>query len=122
MPKAAEDERKVGEMKDALIIDYKYCTGCHACEVTCRNEKGFSQEEWGIKLTEHGPKKLGGKWVWNYVPVPSPLCDLCAERRAAGGVAPCTIHCLGQCMEIVPIEKLSEALENKGDSVAVFIP
>ena len=63
--------------KHALIIDYKYCTGCHSCEIACRNEKQIkSQDEWGIKVTELGPEELGGKWYWNYVPVPSSLCDL----------------------------------------------
>ncbi|MCI8468477.1 MAG: oxidoreductase, partial [Eggerthellaceae bacterium] len=39
----------------ALLIDYKYCTGCHSCEVACRQEKRIeSQEEWGIKLAEFG--------------------------------------------------------------------
>ena len=42
--------------KHALLIDYKYCTGCHSCEVACRQEKGIeSQDEWGIKLAEFGP-------------------------------------------------------------------
>ncbi len=110
-------------MKDhAMIIDYKYCTGCHACEVTCKNEHDFSEGEWGIKLTEHGPAKMGDGWIWNYVPVPSKLCDLCEERRSTGGVAPCTIHCLGQCMEIVPLEDVSKRLAELGDEAAVFIP
>ena len=108
--------------KDALVIDYKYCTGCHACEITCQNEHELKDGEWGIKLTEHGPKKLNGKWFWDYVPVPSKICDLCADRRAAGGVAPCTIHCLGQCMQIVAIEDLPATLAEMGEEVAVFIP
>ena len=110
-------------MKDyAMIIDYKYCTGCHACEVTCRNEKGFSLDEWGIKLTQHGPARLKGNWIWNYVPVPSALCDLCVDRRSEGGIAPCTLHCLGQCMEIVPLVDVSTRLAKLGNEVAVFIP
>ena len=32
--------------KDAMIIDYKYCTGCHACEITCQNEKELPEGEW----------------------------------------------------------------------------
>ena len=24
--------------KYALLIDYEYCTGCHSCEIACRNE------------------------------------------------------------------------------------
>ena len=36
------------------------------------------------QLTEIGPEKLGGKWYWNYVAVPSSLCDLCEDRIEAG--------------------------------------
>ena len=67
--------------KYALLIDYKYCTGCHSCEIACRQEKHIeSQEEWGIKFAEFGPVKMDDKWYWNYVPVPSALCDLCVDR------------------------------------------
>ena len=27
--------------KYALIIDYKYCTGCHSCEMACKVEKNL---------------------------------------------------------------------------------
>jgi Fe-S-cluster-containing dehydrogenase component len=106
----------------AMLIDYKYCTGCHACELSCRNEHEIPLDQWGIKLAEMGPVQLNGKWMWNYVPVPSDLCDLCADRRAAGQKAPCEIHCLGACLEIVPIEEVSAKLAEKGDTVTVFVP
>ncbi|HBT95151.1 MAG TPA: oxidoreductase, partial [Coriobacteriia bacterium] len=25
-----------------ILINYEYCTGCHSCEVACRNELGLS--------------------------------------------------------------------------------
>ena len=31
--------------KRAMLINYKYCTGCHSCEVSCRKEKGLSLDE-----------------------------------------------------------------------------
>ena len=68
----------------ALLIDYKYCTGCHVCEVSCRKEHDIPLDEWGIKINEMGPVKMQGKWLWDYIPVPSDLCDLCAERVAEG--------------------------------------
>ncbi len=110
-------------MKDyAMIIDYKYCTGCHACEVTCQNEHNFNENEWGIKLTEHGPTKFESGWVWNYVPVPSKLCDLCVEKTSDGSPVPCVLHCLGQCMQVVPVKELADILPALGEEVAVFIP
>ena len=108
----------------ALVIDYKYCTGCHSCEVACRNEKQIgSQDEWGIKLAEFGPEKLNGKWYWNYVPVPSSLCDLCAERIETGKKPACVHHCLAKCMEAVKVEDIPAKLEELGgEGVSVFTP
>lgn len=109
--------------KLALLIDYKYCTGCHSCELACRNEKGItSPEEWGIKVTELGPEKLAGKWYWNYVAVPSSLCDLCADRVEAGALPACAHHCLAKCMEAVPLADVPARLEELGEGVAVFMP
>lgn len=111
-------------MQKALIIDYKYCTGCHACEVSCAYEKGLDPEgeEYGIKLTEHGPMNAGDHWMWNYVAVPSDLCDLCAERIEAGKKPSCALHCLSSCIEVVDVEKVSERLAELGAGVTCFIP
>ena len=38
-----------------ILINYEYCTGCHSCEVACRNERGLAAGEYGIKLTEVVP-------------------------------------------------------------------
>ena len=110
-------------MKDsALIIDYKYCTGCHTCEVACKNEKRLPTGEWGIHLEDMGPIQLGGRWRWDYHPIPTGLCDLCEDRRAKGEKASCVKHCLAQCMEIVPIAELPAALKQYGDGVSCYIP
>ena len=106
----------------ALLIDYKYCTGCHVCEVSCRNEHNIPLSEWGIKINEMGPVKMQGKWLWDYVPVPSDLCDLCAERVAEGKDPACVHHCLAACMELVPVEELSSAMAAHGKKVTCYIP
>lgn len=109
--------------KFAMLINYGFCTGCHSCEISCFKEKGLQGDEWGIKLAEFGPEKLGDAWEWDYVPVPSRLCDLCADRRAAGEKASCQLHCLADVIEILPIEKVSERLaEMDSNKVSVFIP
>ncbi len=106
----------------ALLIDYKYCTGCHACEVSCRNEHDIPLEEWGIKINEMGPVKMNGSWLWDYVPVPSDLCDLCAERVSEGKDPACVHHCLAACMELVPMNELSQKMAEHGRKVSCFIP
>ena len=109
--------------KHALIIDYKYCTGCHSCEVACRQEKAIaSQEEWGVKIAEFGPDRIAGAWYGNYVPVTASLCDLCASRLEEGKAPACVHHCLAKCMEAVPLEELPRRMAELGDGVACFMP
>ena len=69
-----------------LLIDNEYCTGCHSCEVACKNEHDLPLGQWGIKVLELGPWKLmdGKHWEYRYVPVPTSYCDLCADRVEAG--------------------------------------
>ena len=50
-------------MANALLIDYEYCTGCHACEVSCKKEKDLARGQWGIKILTDGPRELpDDKW------------------------------------------------------------
>ena len=98
---------------NGLLIDYNFCTGCHSCELACRQEKQIeSQDEWGIKLTEMGPVKMQDKWLWDYVPVPSDLCDLCAERTAKGKAPSCVQHCQAQCLSWGDVEELARAIDS----------
>ncbi|RDB59319.1 oxidoreductase [Gordonibacter sp. 28C] len=106
----------------ALVVDFKYCTGCHSCEVACRNEKGIPLDEWGIKLADMGPAQLGGKWTWDYIPIPSQLCDLCTARIETGQKPACVHHCLAQCLEVVDIDDLPATLKQLGDGAACFVP
>ena len=100
-------------MQKALIIDYKYCTGCHVCEVACRNEHGFALGQCGIKVPDARPEKTGDHWSWNYVPVPTDLCDFCDARAAQGQDAACVHHCQSLCMRYGSVEELAPFLEEK---------
>lgn len=109
--------------KEAMLIDYGFCTGCKSCEISCSNEKELSVDEWGIKITELGPKKINGEWEWDYLPSPSRACDLCVDRRAEGLKAACELHCLADVIRIVPIEEVSLKMkELNKDKVVVFVP
>lgn len=109
--------------KFAMLINYGFCTGCHSCEIACAKEKGLASNEWGIKVFEAGPEKLGGVWEWDYVPVPSRLCDLCADRLSDGKKPSCALHCLAAVIEILPVEKVSDRLaEMDSNKVSVFVP
>ena len=35
-----------------LLIDNYWCTGCHTCEIACRNEHDLEPGCWGIRVRE----------------------------------------------------------------------
>lgn len=109
-------------MKYGMLIDYGNCTNCGTCTIACRKEKGLPLEEWGITVNEIGPKKLGGKWEWDYVPVPSRLCDLCVGRRAAGKLPSCQHHCLAKVIEVLPLEEIPARMAEIGTKVTCYLP
>ncbi len=109
-------------MKYGMLIDYGNCTNCGTCVIACRKEKNLPLEEWGIKVNEIGPKKLGGKWEWDYVPVPSRLCDLCAGRMAEGKLPSCQHHCLAKVIEVLPLEEIPARMEQIGTKVTCYLP
>lgn len=68
-----------------LLIDYEYCSGCQSCEVTCKETHNYPVGKWGIRVLEEGPWEIEdgtGVFDYNYVPVPTDLCDLCVERTS----------------------------------------
>jgi Fe-S-cluster-containing dehydrogenase component len=107
-----------------LLIDNEYCTGCHSCEVACKNEKNLPLGQWGIKLLELGPWKLldDKHWEYRYIPVPTQYCDLCKDRVADGGKPSCVLHCLASVMEYGPLEELAAKMAAKGRQASIFIP
>lgn len=73
-------------------------------------------------MQQIGPEKLGGAWEFDYVPVPSRLCDLCAGRRDDGEKALCELHCLANVIEVLPAEQAAERMSKLGSKVACFVP
>lgn len=109
--------------QNGLLINYGWCTGCHSCEIACRNAKGIPSGKWGIKLTEVGPWKLNDKKLeWNHVPVPTSLCDLCCDRVAEGKKPACVHNCLAHCMEYGTLDELKERMTAIGEKVSLFLP
>ncbi len=91
-----------------LLIDYDYCDGCHACEVACKVDHGFQEGFDGIQLFQIGPRELSpDHWEYTYIPAPTELCDLCAERVAAGKLPTCVHHCQSLAIEYGTVEELA---------------
>ncbi len=94
-------------MRNALLINYTYCTGCHTCEVACQKEKGLDPEQFGIKLTQIGPDQIEErKWQYEFIPVPTDRCDRCVERTESGKQPSCVKHCQAGCMYAGPLNEL----------------
>lgn len=93
----------------ALVINYEFCTGCHTCEVACKVEHDLPDGQFGIKILQDGPRELeSGKWEYNYFPVPTSLCDLCAERVEQGRLPKCVHHCQAGVMNFGTVEEMAK--------------
>lgn len=108
---------------NGLLINYKFCSGCHSCEVACKNELNIPLGRWGIKVSSTGPWKLDdGSWHFDFVPVPTSLCNLCKDRVEAGKEPSCVQHCQAKVMEFGPLEELAQKAEALGEKAVIFLP
>jgi Fe-S-cluster-containing dehydrogenase component len=106
--------------RNGLLIEYGYCTGCHACEVACKQEHNYSEGMCGIRVDELvtvSPDKV----QVDYVPITTPFCDLCAERTAQGDTPACVKHCQALCMWYGPVNELVKMMADKPRS-SIFAP
>jgi Fe-S-cluster-containing dehydrogenase component len=99
----------------ALLIDYQYCTGCHACEVACKKELNLDKGQYGIHVLQDGPRLLpdGKKWEYKYIPVTTSLCDLCAKSREEGKPPTCVHHCPARIIHYGELQEMAALLESK---------
>lgn len=106
-----------------LLIDYEYCSGCQSCEVACKEEHDFPVGKWGIRVLDDGPWQKddtddsGNRFNWNCIPVPTDLCDLCADRLAENREPTCVHHCQADVMRFGTLEELMEELAKKPKQV-----
>ncbi|MEG0323232.1 MAG: oxidoreductase [Raoultibacter sp.] len=101
-------------MKQLLLIDYDYCSGCHTCEIACQQENGLKPDEYGIKLTQVGPDQIADrKWQYDFVPIPTDRCNRCVHRQAKGKLPSCVQHCQAGCIFVGTLEELTDKLDKK---------
>lgn len=105
---------------NGLLIDYKWCTGCHTCEIACQQvhdmapKKLLEKGRIGIKPYEIGPYEISeDRYQYEFIPVPTQLCDLCAERVEHGKQPSCVKHCQAGCMHYGPVEELAKKMTSK---------
>jgi len=98
--------------RNGLLIQYDWCTGCHACEVACKQEHNFSGGMVGIKIHELvtvGPDKVHT----DFIPVPTRFCDLCIDRVKGGEQPSCVKHCQSKCIMFGTVTELAKAMEEQ---------
>lgn len=106
-----------------LLINYEYCTGCKSCEMACSVEHNIPIGEFGIKVEQVGPWRLkNGKWQNDMVPIPTDMCNLCAERLAKGKKPTCVKHCQALVMEYGPVSELAAKMANASTKNVLFVP
>ena len=96
-----------------LLIDYEYCTGCHACEVACAQEYKRPAGMAGIQVIEVIQKMPRDRAYLAYLPFPTELCILCRPRTRKGLQPACVQHCMAACMTYGRIEDLAKEMGTK---------
>ena len=106
-----------------LFIDYEFCSGCHACEVACKKEHDMPRGDFGIRVLTSGPyQSSDGEWDFDYLPMPTHLCDLCADRVAAGKLPSCVHHCQNAVVVWGTVEELARKAAEAGKSdIAIYV-
>ena len=106
--------------RNGILIDYQYCTGCYSCEVACQSEHTLPLGQWGVKVMQNGPWPIKDeegnetdRYVYDFIPSFTALCDLCEVRREKGKQPTCVFHCQAKCMKFGPVDELVKDLEAK---------
>ena len=123
------DEKKGGDhMSDikgeyGLFIDYEYCSGCNACLTACKMEHDMPESDFGIRIFQDGPVQYSdGSWHYDYLPMPTDLCDLFADRVADGKLPTCVHHCQNAVMVYGKVEDLAaRAKAAQKDKIVIYV-
>jgi Fe-S-cluster-containing dehydrogenase component len=106
--------------KKGLLINYDYCTGCHTCEVACKQEHGYPAGLSGIMVKDFTHDSTDKVQV-DFLPFPTDMCDLCAARTREGEQPACVKHCMSACMSYGDVSEMAKVLETTPRS-AIFVP
>jgi len=91
-----------------LLVDYEYCTGCHACEVACKQEHRIpAGKVGGVEVMELVRELPGGKLDITNFPFLTRLCFFCMPRVKKGLLPACVKHCMAGCLRFGPLEELA---------------
>ena len=107
--------------RNGLLIQYDWCTGCHACEVACKQEHNYSAGMCGIRVDELVTTDPDRTEV-DFVPITTRFCDLCIDRIKRGEqTTACVKHCQATCITYGAVAVLAKAQEKQPRS-ALWAP
>lgn len=105
-------------MRTGMLINYDYCTGCHSCEVACRVEHGFADDEGGVIVKQVGPWEYApDEFQYSFIPVITDQCDQCEARVTAGKAPTCVHHCQANVMAFGDAAALQDLVPEGSKSV-----
>ena len=104
-----------------LLVEYEYCTGCHSCEVACKQEHDYPVGKGGIHLNEIVIELPDGGLRIDFIPFPTAYCDLCPSRIKNRESPACVKHCQSSCMHFGTITELAVLMEKTPHAV-LFTP
>ncbi len=108
--------------RNGLLVEYDYCTGCHACEVACKQEHNYSGGVCGVRVDELVTVGNDKDDVnVSFVPIITRFCDLCADRTKRGETTACVKHCQAICLHYSTITELAKTMEEKPQTL-IFAP
>lgn len=109
-------------VEKALLIDYEYCLGCSECETACMASHGHGPEALGVKVTKLGPwRTRDGSWQYDFVPIPTDWCDLCADRVSKGNRPVCARRCQYGVITYGTVDELAVMMKTKS-KMLLFTP
>ncbi|HXG36683.1 MAG TPA: oxidoreductase [Dehalococcoidia bacterium] len=102
-----------------LLIDFEWCTGCHACEIAGKFMNNLKADQKCIDVGQ-GKRQVGDRVVLDFIPRPTELCHLCAPRTAQGKLPACVHHCPPQVIRYGTRAELEEAAKAKPNQILWF--
>lgn len=108
-----------------LFVETENCTGCHACEVACKQEKDLAVGTKLIKVYQNGPMEIEGKLKLRYnvaycIHCRQPKCINACQvkaitKRQDGIVLIDEKDCVGckECLDACPLGVMQFDMENE---------